>query len=592
MSRSIKITLNPKNNVYNIYTGETSETTTGLTCSNVTDECEFEFPDSYDIDNIWIRCNSSGCTEQIFNVFIGSEPKILCIDRYNDIDYDNNSIVCSGYYNNKPYYDLTVINGGYVWWNDDSWYYTTILGGGSLIGYLIPYDENSTKYPIGGGITPYYGIPYSNDWVLEDPLPLGYDLIANSTFEPCPDVVCFKISGTTYLKETRSKYNSKYYYDLGYGVTGRFVWWDDINSQWIQSSSLTGGTIYSTLIPSTTVSTYPIDDVNSWSVNDSSFGISKSNLSDCDFPPDPCCTPTITTITENSGNIEINFTLPTGNCLSCTGTTLQSSIDDLNWGDDLVSGCTSPITIPEPLVTTYYRIKQNCDGGSNSDWSTSEEYSPPTTSCDPLTITSLSYDGNVVYVYFTGNTSNTLVLTLQGTQITGGTWTSATTGNLTSPITGLTGSISGLWYFRIVKICITPSGSTATSDIVSYNIVQPNAVISVYGEKDLSGSNIIFSANVDSGTVLNNLTFSGDVQRYSGANCSTPLSSPCSFSGVTLTSGSTTISSSNLCSSTSVTTLKVTNLYVNATQITTSPQIITVGGNVYVIKRYNECGGV
>ena len=88
-----------------------------------------------------------------------------------------------------------------------------------------------------------------------------------------------------------------------------------------------------------------------------------------------CCTPTLNTITQNETTLTLAFTLGTGDCDSCNATTIQSSTDGVNWGNNNTAGCTSPRTIGIPSVATYYRIITVCEGG-NSNPSNTLYYNP------------------------------------------------------------------------------------------------------------------------------------------------------------------------------------------------------------------------
>ena len=72
MARGIKLTLDPIGKVYDIYTGLTSGSTTGLTCNGIIDECQFEFSDGISEEYVWIKCVTTECGDQIFQVYIGS----------------------------------------------------------------------------------------------------------------------------------------------------------------------------------------------------------------------------------------------------------------------------------------------------------------------------------------------------------------------------------------------------------------------------------------------------------------------------------------------------------------------------------------
>lgn len=143
------------------------------------------------------------------------------------------------------------------------------------------------------------------------------------------------------------------------------------------------------------------------------------------------------------------------------------------------------------------------------------------------------------------------------------------------------GNAPGIYTYS--KVCPQDTVVTLGSDPV-------DAYISVYGED--SGGQIVFTAYVTSGTTLDNITFEGEIYRYSDGACITPIGSECPFTSVTLPSGNTTISSGNLCATSTATTLKVITLVAATNSITSSPQQITIGSNTYVITDYGVCTGL
>lgn len=79
-----------------------------------------------------------------------------------------------------------------------------------------------------------------------------------------------------------------------------------------------------------------------------------------------CCTPTITSVTASGGNtIDVYFTTGSG-CSGCTNTTIQSSTDNVNWGNNNTAGCGSPRTITAPTSSTYYRMYETCTSETSS----------------------------------------------------------------------------------------------------------------------------------------------------------------------------------------------------------------------------------
>jgi len=91
----------------------------------------------------------------------------------------------------------------------------------------------------------------------------------------------------------------------------------------------------------------------------------------------PCCTPTLNSVIQSGGSINLSFTLGTGGtCSNCVATTIQTSTDNINWSGNNTAGCTSPRTLSVPSVPTYYRIITNCDGSTTSDPSNSILFTP------------------------------------------------------------------------------------------------------------------------------------------------------------------------------------------------------------------------
>jgi hypothetical protein len=133
------------------------------------------------------------------------------------------------------------------------------------------------------------------------------------------------------------------------------------------------------------------------------------------------------------------------------------------------------------------------------------------------------------------------------------------------------------------SITITPSASPA---------VIPQAYISVYGYNDASGYII---ANADnSGDVIDTITITGTISKYSGAGCSGLLGG-CGFSGINslvIAAGTPNAShneTGRLCLDGTFPNWKATSLVVNGTTITSNNQQVTINGNVYVITGYNVC---
>jgi hypothetical protein len=92
-----------------------------------------------------------------------------------------------------------------------------------------------------------------------------------------------------------------------------------------------------------------------------------------------CCTPTLNSVTQSGANISLEFTLGSGDCANCVGTTIQSSTDNVNFGNNNTAGCSSPRIISAPAVPTYYRIITNCAEGVTSNPSNSILLTPAAT---------------------------------------------------------------------------------------------------------------------------------------------------------------------------------------------------------------------
>lgn len=108
-----------------------------------------------------------------------------------------------------------------------------------------------------------------------------------------------------------------------------------------------------------------------------------------------CCTPTLNTITQNETTLTLAFTLGTGDCQDCVATTIQSSTDGINWGNNNTGGCTSPRTVAIPSVATYFRILTVCSSG-NSNPSNTLYYNPngyTITNCSTLAKLEVSFAG-------------------------------------------------------------------------------------------------------------------------------------------------------------------------------------------------------
>lgn len=137
-----------------------------------------------------------------------------------------------------------------------------------------------------------------------------------------------------------------------------------------------------------------------------------------------------------------------------------------------------------------------------------------------------------------------------------------------------------------ITVSKTPSVTPSSSPI-------PQAYIYIYGSNDTNGYTI---ANADNtGDVIDDITITGTISKYSGTNCTTLLGG-CSFNGsnsVIIYSGTLDgghAQSNQLCTATGANSFKPTSLVVNGTTITSSTQSVIINGNLYIIQGYNQCG--
>lgn len=126
-----------------------------------------------------------------------------------------------------------------------------------------------------------------------------------------------------------------------------------------------------------------------------------------------CCTTTLNTITQNTSSLSLAFTLGTGDCKDCNSTTIQTSTDGINWGNNNTAGCTSPRTISIPNVATYYRIITNCEG-SDSTPSNTLYYNP-----NGYIITNCSSSVQLEVSFFGGRPTNNVFVS---SDLFGGCW--------------------------------------------------------------------------------------------------------------------------------------------------------------------------
>jgi hypothetical protein len=251
-------------------------------------------------------------------------------------------------------------------------------------------------------------------------------------------------------------------------------------------------------------------------------------------------------------------------------------------------------TITGLLVNRIYefRIVNNC---SNSGVAYSNLDSDINLTCPSVdyvlgttlvfySFTHLGGDVNKYEVLLYATDGTTLLSTNIHTNPSGtidGSFTTVANTNYKVEVRVYAGNATGIYTYS--KICTQDSITTLVSDpVVAY--------IDMYGQTDGIG-NLIFTASVTSGTTLDNLTFTGEIMRYIGISC-TAETSECPFTNITLLAGNSTQSSGTLCALNDAVTLKVVTATASGNSITTSPQLITVNGNDYIISGFNVCTGL
>jgi microcystin-dependent protein len=140
--------------------------------------------------------------------------------------------------------------------------------------------------------------------------------------------------------------------------------------------------------------------------------------------------PSIDTITSiGGGQISIAFTLANSGT-NATSVTLESSTDNSTWTPS-TAGTTSPITITEPIVTTYYRLKTNCSGSpATSSYSSTDTYvvsAPPSSTRTGNIIVNLA--GDKFRVNLDQPATCTYTFSLTGTWLD---WDTSASGNWSS----------------------------------------------------------------------------------------------------------------------------------------------------------------
>ncbi len=93
----------------------------------------------------------------------------------------------------------------------------------------------------------------------------------------------------------------------------------------------------------------------------SNFSNNCSTTTTVPGTPSNCSDCILENIQVDGGNLKLNFTLSGS---SCTGITIQSSLDQINW-IDTTSDCKTPKTVVKPGVKTYYRLLVACTGSTS-----------------------------------------------------------------------------------------------------------------------------------------------------------------------------------------------------------------------------------
>ena len=185
-----------------------------------------------------------------------------------------------------------------------------------------------------------------------------------------------------------------------------------------------------------------------------------------------CCLPSITSIIDTGSNISVSFTLGsgTGSCLPVNNIQYQSSSDGgSTWSTAVTASTTSPLILPEPLVTTLYRIRSQCSG-SDSSYSTPVSYT--VASCCAPTLNSISEaGGNLTLTYTTGSGGSclaTIDVTLEYSGDLGSNWSIQIANTSSNPIVIPAPTGSATNQYRLISNC--SGSSSVVSNVRNYII--------------------------------------------------------------------------------------------------------------------------
>jgi len=275
---------------------------------------------------------------------------------YGTYQYSTSS---SGFYNGYPYYTIIALSTttGYVWYDTvtSRWKYTTTLGGGSTFSTL----NNGLSYPTSNpstwlGSTENGGMTSSLLGNCATPTPTQTSTNTQTPTQTStpPPLICFNgfnSNGPLNSNVPASGfYNSRPYYiilNIDFTPLG-YVWFSVAPDEWIFSSLLGGGVVYSTLFvpifdepPLYPISTSPNFWMNSIG---GSVGMTQSSLGIC---PSPTPTQTMTN-TQTPTNTKTPTPTPTYQ------TTSRVCFNSNNVGNIIINDNTTATPYPVTFTVT------------------------------------------------------------------------------------------------------------------------------------------------------------------------------------------------------------------------------------------------
>ena len=191
------------------------------------------------------------------------------------------------------------------------------------------------------------------------------------------------------------------------------------------------------------------------------------------------CAPYITSISRNGNNtIGVYFTTLSSDCHTPVYTTLEFSVDQVNWSGGGMGGFTSPRTNTLPTVNTFYRMKLNYSPFPESVYSNVVMYDinspilPGVELCCPPILNSIvnhSSDPNLVLISYSLGTGTCLpvsTMVIQTSEDGGLTWSSGGNISTSGPTTMIKPAVGS--KFRLTAGCGL-SGNSVFSNILTYN---------------------------------------------------------------------------------------------------------------------------